>query len=160
MKKSVLIAAALAALVLGGCAHHQERHGRYLPPLDKRITPQVNVVDGKINAPFVLYFFSREKNVSITWQLPKDSKYRFPENGIVIEGALTEQVLRQPREGLAAAVPLDTRQTEIECQKQKGGLQFTCLNKNSKPGIYKYTIRVVDEKGKVLERDPYIMNDF
>ena len=159
MKKSVLIVAALGALVLVGCAHRE--HHKRVPQFETRKNPQVKVVDGRIDAPFVIYFFADEKDVMITWTLPADSQYLFPpRDGIEPEGALTEQNIRQPKEGAEVkAVVLDTRQTELTCDKeQKGGLTFTCTFKNSKPGIYKYTIRVRDPRsGKTLERDPYVM---
>ena len=159
MKKSLLIVLALGAWLLGGCAHREEQHGRQLPPLEVRSKPQVSVTGRTINVPLVLYFFSTEKNVRITWELSKDSPYHFPSNGIVIEGALTERVIRTSGDGATAAVPLDTRQTEVSCDRQGGGKQFSCRNLNSRPGIYKYTIRVVDDKGNALERDPFVMND-
>lgn len=154
MKRSAWIVAALSALVLAGCAH--KLSGRDLPTFEERTRPQVTVVDGRIRAPFVLYFFQGEREVTITWTLPSDSIYRFPKNGIEFEGELIENVIRADGK---SALPLDARQKEIECAPQNGGLTFTCKNHNTRAGIYKYTIRVVDERGKVLTRDPYVMND-
>jgi len=156
MKKSILIAAALGALALAGCKSLYPK--RYLPTLETRQNPEVTVVNGMINVPYVLIFKSDERDVVITWRLPDDRKFRFPKNGIVFEGAVLEQVIR--REGVAAAVALDPRQTEITCKAQDGGLTFSCLNRNAKRGVlYKYTIRVRDETGKELVRDPFVMND-
>jgi len=158
MRKSVLIAVVLGALVLAGCEHFAPK--RYLPTLEKRSNPEVTVVNGKIIVPYLLVFRPDDKEVEITWRLPTDRKLRFPKNGIVMEGAVLEQVIRQPREGVSAAVALDPRQTEITCKTQEGGLTFSCLNRNTKPGVlYKYTIRVIDETGKELVRDPFVMND-
>jgi len=158
MKRSVLIAVTFGALLLAGCGLLFPKS--YLPTLEERKNPEVTVVNGEIKVPYVLVFRSGENDIPITWRLPADRKFRFPKNGIVIEGAVLEQVIRQPREGVAAAVVLDPRQTEITCNSQEGGLTFSCLNRNAKRGVlYKYTVRVIDETGKELVRDPFVMND-
>jgi len=153
MKKNSFIAM-LCVLALGGCATHH--HAKILR-LEVRKNPQVTVSAGAIKVPEVLYFFPGETNVPITWQLPDGQGLSFPENGIEIEGALTDKVLRSG--GGSVAVILDSTQTEILCESQKGGLTFTCVNKNSKPGVYKYTIRVRQKSGEMLlQRDPPIVN--
>jgi hypothetical protein len=73
--------------------------------------------------------------VTITWQLPKDSKYRFARNGIAVDKA----------EG------------EIDCPAAGGTLEFSCINRHKKSGKYSYTIRL--EGPQKLVSDPYIMNE-
>jgi hypothetical protein len=113
-------------------------------------------VDGnEIVVPYALIFLGR-REVTVTWQLPPDSKHRFADNGIVIEGVLIDQVIRGDR----VSVVLDPRQNEIvNCRRSANGLEFSCLNRHTKPGYYKYTIRLVGGSQTSLVRDPGIMND-
>jgi hypothetical protein len=150
MKKIGLVAA-LCVLALSGCATRLA-----IPKLDVRKNPEVSVSGNTVQVPAVLYFFPGETNVEITWRLPEGQGLAFPENGILIEGALTDKVLQSGAGSVA--VILDGTQKEISCPKQRGGLTFVCTNLNSKPGVYKYTIRVL-RKGEALPpRDPPIVN--
>ncbi len=136
MKKN-LIAAVLAAAVLAGCAFPQHPHGpfRYLDP----VRPAVDVVGGRfvVVSPEPLVFLKDQRDVLITWQLPPDGKLRFPRDGIVIEQGGEEFV---------------------NCGPRNDGLAFSCLNRHSKPGKYRYTIRVLVGE-KRIESDPTIMNE-
>ena len=77
-----------------------------------------------------------EKDFVIVWQLPRDSVYTFPEDGIVVARG----------------------DDEFKCNLEGGRQRFTCRFRNSKPGIYKYTIKVM-ESTKLLEPlDPHIAN--
>jgi len=152
MKRASLVFT-LSALLMAGCAVLDP-----IPKLETRSNPPVTVRDGRIVlGQEVLYFRSNERNVVITWRLPEGSKLRFPSNGIVIEGAVIDKVIRVSG-NRAEAVALDPTQTEIvDCRLAKDGLEFTCLNKNTRSGVYKYTIRVRDGD-RLLERDPPIVN--
>ena len=78
MKKSLL--ALLAALAsLSACTWLRTE-----PPAN---APEISVAaDGKIAVrPEPLQFKPDQKDVLIAWQLPKDAKFTFPPNGIVIE---------------------------------------------------------------------------
>lgn len=150
MKKWHLISVA-CALLLAGCAH-------FTRPPDP-VRPQVFVVDGRllvVNAePLV---FTRRGEVTITWHLPKG--YTFDEKqGIVIEGRLVSQT-KVPRDGLVQQIyVLDPKQNEIgPCSRSKDGSEFSCVNRNTKPGRYKYTIRVQDGT-KVESLDPWVVNE-
>ena len=147
-----LLAAVLFVVLLAGCSHHHRRgDDKYLNPT----TPQVLVEGSRIVVPNALVFLRGEPAVTITWQLPRDSKARFAENGIVIEGRITDELLR----GEKVSVVLDPRQTEIvDCRRSKDGLEFTCLNKHTQPGSYKYTIRLIDESQKQIALDPAVVN--
>lgn len=114
------------------------------------VRPQVHVVAGNYlvvdQEPLV---FSPEKTrLRIHWQLPRDGRERFPDHGIVLEP--------------------DARDEIIDCRPSTDRLEFSCLNRHSKPGKYKYTINV-EQKGELgnLERggrarllilDPTILN--
>src|SRR5215204_2468860 len=115
--KTSRVVALLGVLLLGSCAHL-----RPVPSLEERSRPQVTVADGRIViAPEILYFLPDERDVQVTWQLPRDSKYRFPtrpaspgEQGIVIEGRLTDRVLRNA-DG-AASVALEKQDEIVRCE--------------------------------------------
>jgi hypothetical protein len=88
-------------------------------------------------SPEPLIFRAGGGEVAIVWQLPRGATYRFPDNGIVIDG----------------------RQEEIvRCGPRNEGLEFSCVNLRSKPGKYKYTIRVLDGTKPLQPLDPTIEN--
>ena len=133
MKKSVLVAA-MSAIVLTACASNV-LDARTIDPEN----PGVFVVDDKyiVVDQEPIYFPKAKKNVKITWQLPSDSKYRFPKDGIVIKDAGDE-------------FP--------DCHPEQNGLRFACMNKHYKPGTYKYTIKV-EGPSTVPPLDPIVLND-
>lgn len=136
----------LAALALSGCAQFN-----LIFHLPSDATPVVRVGKQQITAvdPDPLRFRKGDQNVRITWQLEWSSPYRFAPNGIVIDGELLPGKDAKP-------VP----QTEIvECSANADRTQFSCVNKNTRPGTYKYTVRVVTVDGKALPPfDPSIVN--
>ena len=151
MKKWHFISA-VCALLLAGCAHVTR------PP--DPVRPQVSVAGGRlvvVNAEPLTFY--RRGEVTITWHLPKDSKYTFDINGIVIDGRLVRPPIKEPKDGsLHQTYVLDPKQDEIvNCSKSKDGSEFSCVNRNRKPGRYKYTIRV-QAGNTLLELDPWIMN--
>lgn len=151
MKK--LLVAALCTALLAGCSIFSPREsGKTV----NQTTPQVSVSpEGAISAPYALIYLGRQP-VTITWQLPADSKFRFADNGIFIEGRVADEVLRGEKVSVVLA-----RQNEItNCRPGKGGLEYSCDNKHSQAGYYKYTISVIDQQTKKLTKlDPGIMND-
>ena len=152
MKRLHFIAAA-CVLMLTGCASF-----KWVPTLEERSRPQVTVKDGRIVvSPEILFYFPDERDVLIVWQLPKDARYRFPKDGIVIEGKLSDRSVAVP--GTAGpAVALERQDDIVNCMA-RSEFEFTCLNRHREPGVYKYTIRVVDvETKKTLERDPPVVN--
>lgn len=158
MKKAgLLLTASLAAVVLSGCAHkYGGHHGPRLQSLEKRTNPQIKMVDGKLAIqPEILVFAKREGPVTITWRLPADSNLRFaPENGIVIEGELLDQVIRN-REGVAQAQVLDPNQKEVLCEKraEANGKEFRCKATNARFMVFKYTVRVFSGD-QLIVKDP------
>jgi hypothetical protein len=161
MRVVSLIAALAAMLAFAGCAHKHDRYGGpRLQPLEQRTNPQIKVDNGKIVVvPEILIFAKREGPVTITWRLPADSNLRFaPENGIVIEGELLDQVIRN-KEGVAQAQVLDPNQKEVQCEKraEANGKEFRCKAANSRFMVFKYTIRVY-EGDKLRVRDPTGVN--
>ena len=132
MKKSIFVVAA-AGIILTACASHHP----YGPKADP-LNPAVSIVDGKqivVNQDPI--FFAKEvQNVRITWRLPADSKYTFPKDGIVVNEA---------------------REEIVDCRPAEDGRSFSCLNRHTRPGKYKYNIKVQGTP-VVPVLDPVIVN--
>lgn len=144
MTRRLLIAAALTVSLLGGCAMHIQRH--HASPKGgasgNPTTPVVLVANGEITVDQETLRFSKDLvNVRITWRLQsKDgTKLTFPPNGVVFERAARGEI--------------------VDCQRNKDNTEFSCLNRHTKPGVYRYGVNV-DENGEPLKPlDPYVMND-
>ena len=133
MKTSALVAVALT-FGLTGCVHHMRAESKPDP-----FNPNVSVVEGKYivvnQEPIIIP--RNDKDKTITWNLPKDSPYSFPADGIVIDNA----------------------GEEFKCHLGEDKKKFACKNKNSKPGKYKYTVKVMDGAKPLEPLDPVIVND-
>lgn len=141
--KRVLLATALCALALSGCDTLRERLG-----MGTNQKPVVSLISGQISVdPEPLKFARDQRNVTIIWRLD-DASLRFvPDSGVRIDAEVTP------------GRPPDPRQQEVvDCRVVGDGRQFQCLNKNSRPGTYKYTVRVRRSDGTVVEKDPSIVN--
>ena len=76
----------------------------------------------------------------ITWQLPRDSRYRFDrENGVTVGPEVSSG-----------------HRAFSECKPEMNALRYTCRNDGT-PGSYKYTIRVTGP-ASVPPLDPFIRN--
>jgi hypothetical protein len=138
--------AALLAVAMAGCAK-MERSAA--PAADK---PVVSVSGTRISVDPEPLRFTRASgnNITIIWRIADGQPFRFAgANGIRIDG---EQVAGGVRR----------EQTEIvECRVTGNGKQFLCLNRNTRPGTYKYTINLETSEGKALPPfDPQIINSF
>jgi hypothetical protein len=114
------------------------------------------VQGGQINvSPDPLVFVPGEKG-TITWQLPKDGRLRFAPRGIEINGRISDST----RAGCDNCVALVPQNEIIKCQPVgENGLAFACENLHTMPGLYKYTIRVLQKDSQTpIVRDPSIMN--
>ncbi len=106
--------------------------------------PVVRVVNGRPTVdPDPLKFPTHQRNVTIVWRL-EATGFTFTADGIRIDGEETATGLRPQAE------IVDGRLTA-------NGQQFVWLNKNTRPGKYKYTIRL-EGPGGVVETDPSIIN--
>ncbi|MBI5716166.1 MAG: hypothetical protein HZC37_00570 [Burkholderiales bacterium] len=162
MKKMSLVVC-LAVALLAGCASHQRPdHGQpHSVILHER--PLVSVKGEIISvSPEPLVFLKVERDVRIRWVLPQG--LTFPDNGIVIEGQVMDptkrgEPLRPGPEAPKVVGPINREQQEVvDCRVGADRQTFTCLNRNTKPGYYRYTIRVLKD-GKLLPPyDPGIMN--
>lgn len=165
MKKSIALML-VAVSALAGCAMHRHDHAYSIRGANRN--PVVTIESGRIAVyPPILFFLPHEKDFDIVWQLPKDGKFRFVDKGgIEIEGEILDKVIRVPdaapasigvKPGDRLAV-LDKDQKEIvNCRAAEGGLRYICRNLHTRPGVFKYTIRVTDGT-TTLERDPPMAN--
>ncbi len=136
MKKILMLAA--AAILLAGCAHRHAGHGAMQAPPDP-LNPQVFVVDGRgvgVNQE-PIYIAPDRKNVTIVWSLPAGSNYAFPSDGIVVP------------EGRG----------EFKCALREKQ-QYACDFANTRPGKFKYNIKVLDGDKPLKPLDPSIVTDF
>lgn len=155
MRTRMLLAVLLTA-ALAGC---EALSTRYAPPPSNR--PQVSVVgDWVVVSPEPLTFRSGAGPVQIVWQLPRGAGYSFPQNGIVIEGQVVTPLPIEARERQAReTIVVERAQNEIVDCKPLNDVEFSCTNRATKPGVYKYTIRVL-RNGKPLKPvDPHIVNE-
>lgn len=155
----------LGVSLLAGCAMHSRDHAAAQgvhrgAALNQQ--PMVTVKGGIVSVgPEPLVFLKDEREQRITWRLPRGLS--FADRGIVIEGRLLDPATGQPlRPGQDALkndrVPIDPGQQEIvDCKPAADRQSYSCLNRNTRPGVFRYTIRVLAD-GKLLVWDPAIMN--
>lgn len=152
MRRAFLVLVAGTALVLGACSHKIEYVEKSLSPLVR-----IDGAAAKVE-PQLLFFDTRAaggKPVTITWRLDPGQGFRFAERGIEIEGEITDQIIR----GQPPSVVLNPRQDVIgNCKVgDERRLTYTCVNTLSRPGTFKYTLRVTDGKREIVH-DPLIAN--
>jgi hypothetical protein len=82
--------------------------------------------------------------VVIRWDLPSGANYNFHPEGIVINGEVTRQGLTASQDQIA------------NCSG--GPRHVTCTNRNSRRGNFKYTVRLLDQNQRLIEKDPFIVN--
>jgi hypothetical protein len=165
MMRRLALIGVLAASLLGACAshHHGPSHG------PSAASPLVFIAfkDGLKPAvavtPDPLYFRKDQTNVRIVWRLPANLGLTFPDNGIVIEGEVTNKPPnndKAQRGAAAASLFVAKEQNEIvDCRPSENGLEFSCLYRHTRPGYFKYTVRVLSD-GKPLDPlDPWVMGD-
>ena len=145
MTRRLLIAAALTTALLSGCGMVHHRHHAGMGggnSTGNPSTPVVLVSNGQITVDQETLRFTKDMvNVRITWRLQsKDGgKLTFPPNGVVFERAARGEI--------------------VECQRNKDNTEFSCINRHTRPGVYRYGINV-DEDGRPLKPlDPTVMND-
>jgi hypothetical protein len=146
---------AVTALFLAAASYHLSAIGA---GKNSVMTPQVNVLaDGTITVtPDLLVFNTGLRKVNIRWQVPKTSNLSFPDDGITIDG---EVVAGPAPDGSGPQARIERNQDEVgPCKVSADRKEFTCHNKHSRPGHFKYTIRL-EQAGKTLNAlDPTLMN--
>ena len=133
MKKHCLVATlAAAAMLMGSNA------------LAQPVTAQVTMEGTAIAVqPDPIQVRRTQGAVVIRWELPANANYSFDPQGIVINGELVNGQLR-PQDQI------------VRCGG--GPRHVTCTNSNSRRGIFKYTVRLLDANRRLVEKDPQIVN--
>ena len=146
MTRRLLITSALLATLLAGCSVHHH-HSQACAPCTSGggsgdpTAPRVIVSNGTITVDQdVLRFAKDQTNVTISWRLEgKGGRLTFPDNGVVFERAADGEI--------------------VDCRRSADNTVFSCLNRHSRPGVYRYGINV-NEDGKPLKPlDPYLWNE-
>jgi hypothetical protein len=130
MNKSIPLAAALV-LLLSSCAHMYP--GK---PGDPRPT-RVAATEGRLTVNQEPIYVGT-KDATIVWYVSPFSSLRFPR-----ENAVT---FREAPEG------------EFRCATAEDGRSVSCLDRYSRPGTYKYTIRVTQDGAPLEALDPSVVN--
>lgn len=144
--KRVLLALLIGA-GLSGCAPFNRFFN-----IASNETPVVVVANGEVKevTPDPLRFSNDQGRVTIYWQAP--TGYRFAaKTGIFINGELI---------GGARGKLEPTQNEVVECGPANAERsEFFCVNRNSRPGTYKYTVNLETADGKPLKPfDPTIIN--
>jgi hypothetical protein len=122
--------------LLAACAQVPSGHdGSYLP--DPSL-PRLTVASSQpiIDQEPILVPAGR-KNFRITWQLPRGSNYRFARNGIAIT---------------------DPQEQFYDCRAADDGMTFSCINRNTVPGLIKYRVTVLEGVRPLEAITPTIRN--
>jgi len=156
-RRSALLAAALATLSLSGCS----LLGQFCQDRTDAGSPQVSVDGDRVSVrPDPLRFKPSDGAVTIRWRLPANGPFSFDEKtGIVIEDMPAGQAGKSLEPGPARrSVPA----AEVfSCQRTPGAAhEFTCLNRNSGYGEYKYTINVRNLDRPLPPLDPRVVNEW
>lgn len=147
----VLFTLALAGL-LAGCGHHHGKHPDHGSgqPKPGPTVASVQVEGTRVQvSPELLYFSAKRGPATIEWTLPADSPYRFADKGAVTIQSVEVGLTDAPRP-----------EAVFKCAMGDKGKSYRCENRVSRPGVYKYTLRLQGPNGQVIERDPPIINDF
>jgi hypothetical protein len=136
-ENNVRTAPALAlacALALAGCAQlaSLETHGNPNKATVSVAAGQIGVDPDPINVP-------AGNNAPIIWTLAPDTPYKFFAGSITFTDAGGEFY-----------------DCQVENPNDPRG--FVCKNKHSKPGRYKYVIKLRDANGNEISKDPFIVN--
>lgn len=151
-----------AVAVLSGCAmHHHDHAGHigerlYLQPL---VTVKADIVSV---SPEPLVLRRSEANDRLVWNLPRGLSFPKEGPGIRIEGLLLDakgEPLRPVQDAhlTPGAKPDPRTQAHWKCTTvDPQRVECTVDRKQSRVGIYKYTIRVVAGGKELRPADPHI----
>jgi outer membrane lipoprotein SlyB len=148
--KRLLLATALVVLGVAGCQTRDK--GSAPPPPPSSATPVVNIKDGAPASvsPNPLTFSKGQGEVTIVWSIGA-AGYRFAgKNGIYIDGELV---------GGSSGKLVKEQNEIVKCSANSDRTQYSCLNRNTRKGDYKYTVNLETADGKPTKPlDPTIAN--
>ena len=129
MKTKLVLLAVLLPL-LSSCMHLVDRRVRGDAPVRVLVTR-----DGQVAVARDPIYVNAP--TTLEWRLPRWGGLTFARNGIVVHEA---------REG------------EFTCAPAEDGKVFTCQDRYSVPGRYKYTVNVLEDGKPLAPLDPFIVN--
>jgi len=137
MKRSACLVVAIS-LALCGCP--EKASDRISSGAAKTKEIKVTIVGGKIAVDPDPVRLTADTG-TIVWNLPTESKYRFPRDGIVIDPG-----------------------NFSPCAPTAGGKNFTCVKRGHRLGHYKYIVNVNDGSKPLAPLplpplDPWVFND-
>jgi hypothetical protein len=142
--RALVLVGALGTALLSGCAPF------YLFfKIPTNATPVVRVENQVIKAvePEPLKFKAGSGEVTITWQVDDPGLLFVATAGIFIDG-----------EKIAGKINKDQNEI-VRCVPDTERRRFSCVNRNTRKGEYKYTVRLETRDGKPLKPfDPSIIN--
>ena len=151
MMRRLALIGVLATALLGACAshHHGPGHGPSASSPLVFITFKDGLKPAVAVTPDPLVFRKDQVNVRIVWRLPEGLGLTFPANGIVIDGEVTNKPPNNDKAqrvagGLSLFVVKEQNEV-VDCRSSENGLEFSCLYRHTRPGVFKYTIRVLNE---------------
>jgi len=131
MKKSIPLAAVLV-LLLSSCVHMYA--GKAGDPHPTHVASN----NGRVTVNQEPIYVST-KDATIVWYVSTFSSLRFPRDNAV--------TFREAPEG------------EFSCTTAEDGRSVACLDRYTRPGRYKYTIRVTQDSKDLEPLDPYVVNN-
>jgi hypothetical protein len=133
MKRFIFAAATVAALISVSSAHAQPA------------TAVVTLDGANISVqPERIEIRRANGAVVIRWELPSGANFSFHPQGIVINGEVTNSGLKPGQDQI------------VNCGG--GPKHVTCTNRNNRRGTFKYTVRLLDQNQRLIEKDPLIVN--
>lgn len=165
MIKRLIPGLALLAL-LAGCSHHgpMGHHGGMPGTAAQHFNPVVSARDGQVSVSPDPLVFAKGERGPIVWRLPSGLQFA-EKDGVTIDG----EVPLGGADKKARAADWQGRvkfyngrlqpQEEIVGCKRLSAREFSCENRNTRAGVYRYTLRLIDDKGNTIVWDPTVMNN-
>ena len=129
MKRRNLLLATAAAVLLSSCAHLTGRVAGDAP-VGVLITHDGDVAVSR--DPIYV-----KKATTLVWRLPRLGNFTFARNGIVVH---------------------DAPEGEFRCAASEDARVFTCEDRYSRPGRYKYSVNVLADGKPLPPLDPFVVN--
>lgn len=165
MIKRLVSGLAMLAL-LAGCGHHGRmgHHGGMPGTAAQHFNPVVSVRDGQISVSPDPLVFAKGERGPIVWRLPPGLQFA-EKGGVTIDGEVplagadrkSKATEWQGRAKFFSGQLLP--QEEIVGCRLVTAREFSCDNRNTRAGVYRYTLRVIDDKGVSIVWDPTVMNN-
>jgi hypothetical protein len=149
--KRLLLATALVVLGIAGCKT-QVKGPATPPPPPSSATPVVNITKGDPTSvsPDPLTFSKGQGEVTIVWSIGAADYVFAARNGIFIDGEIV---------GGPGGKLVKEQNEIVKCTPNSDRTKYSCLNRNTRKGYFKYTVNLETANGKPTKPlDPTIAN--